>query len=101
MDDQEQAAAITELVEISDAEVAHSERIYWIPSCIEYILLWLLEDDVKLSSNSAPVERADVEEVLGLEIEEYEVASWEDGLEFSIGDLVENNSSSVLSTGIG
>ena len=67
---EEQAAVITALVEIEYSESAYSERIFWTTSCIGYILLWILGDDLKYAGNAALGESAYVEAVLGVYIGE-------------------------------
>ena len=42
-DDDEQAALIPELVETAHSEATQSEHIFSTPSCIDSILVWLLE----------------------------------------------------------
>ena len=58
---------IPSLVKTSYSEAAHSERIFWTYSCIDSIMLWLLEDDVKAAGNAEIGESEDVEAVLGVE----------------------------------
>ena len=50
-----------------------------------------MEDDFKVAGNTSLVERADVEESLGVELEEYEIAvsGLEYGFSVSSGPLVE------------
>ena len=45
--DEEQAAVIPELVETSDSEATHYEKILWTPSCTDHILLLLLYNYAK------------------------------------------------------
>ena len=51
---------------------------------------YFLEDNYKASANAALGESADVEAVIGVDLEEYEVVSegWEDVLGFLTGTLV-------------
>ena len=65
---------ILELVEAADYEAGHYERILLTSYFIDYIILWILEDDVKALVNEALGESADVEVVIGAYFEEYEVA---------------------------
>ena len=87
----------------SDNEAAPSERILWKPSWIYYVLLLLVENDFKEEGTSELRESADSDTVIGVELEldKSEVAGWDDSLSVSIGDLITNKSSSVLSTDIG
>ena len=73
---------ITTMVETVDAEVTHSERMFWTYSDIDSIFLWLLENCVKAEGNASLGESERVEEVLGVELEEYELVAsgWENGL---------------------
>ena len=72
-DDKEKVVAIRENLETAHSKAEHSECILLKPSYIDSILLWLLEDDVKAAGNAALGESEDVEAVLGVELEEYEV----------------------------
>ena len=65
---------ILELVETADYEAGHYEQILLTSYFIDYIILWILEDDVKALVNEALGESADVEVVIGVYFEEYEVA---------------------------
>ena len=49
----EKLALIAALVETAYTDSAHSERIYLTPSCIDSVLLLLLEDDVKASGDAS------------------------------------------------
>ena len=84
---------IPALVGKSDYEATHNERIFWTPSWIGYIQLWILEDDIKAAGNASLVEGEDVEEVLQVELEEDEVSVlvWECVLSVSSGALVKTN----------
>ena len=64
---------------------------------------YFLEDNYKASANAALGESADVEAVIGVDLEEYEVVSegWEDVLGFLTGTLVNTYLSSILSTDVG
>ena len=61
---------IATLVEIVDAEAAHSEVFFWTPSKIDYRFLWLLENDIKSVGNAARGEIADFEAVVEVDIEQ-------------------------------
>ena len=61
---------IPALVKTSYAGYEHSESIFLTPSYVDYIWLWLLEDNVKAAGNAPFGESADVEAVLGVYIEE-------------------------------
>ena len=100
LDDEEQAAVIPKLAETSDSEAAHYERIFWTTSYIDYIFLWLLEDDAKAAGNSALGKIADGEWVLRVELEEYEaaIACLEYPLTVYVGVIHKTNPSSILST---
>ena len=64
---------------------------------------YFLEDNYKASANAALGESADVEAVIGVDLEEDEVVSegWEDVLGFLTGTLVNTYLSSILSTDVG
>ena len=65
---------ILALVETADDEAGHYERIFLTSYFIDYILLWILDDDVEALVNEALGESSDVESVIGVYFEEYEVA---------------------------
>ena len=65
---------IPALVKTSYAGYEHSESIFLTPSCVDSILLLLLEDNVKAAGNAPFGESADVEAVLGVYIEEDELS---------------------------
>ena len=75
LEDDKKLATNAALAETEYAEATHSEGIWLTPSCIEYIILCLLEDYVKLAANLSRGECADFEEVLGLDIKDYEVSA--------------------------
>ena len=52
LEDVEQSSVTEELAETEDTEAANSERIFWIPPCIYYIFLRILEDYIKAAGNS-------------------------------------------------
>ena len=55
-------------------EHSDSERILLTPSCMDYIVLYILEDKVKESAKPALGETADVKEFIGENIEDDELS---------------------------
>ena len=69
MEDDEQASTNAELAKIADDEAENSELIFLTYSCIDYIFLWLFEDDFKASDNGALGESVGIEAVIGVYLE--------------------------------
>ena len=65
---------IPEILGTSDTEALPSERILWTTSCIYYVFLQLVENDVKEAGTAAIGESADSNTVILFELGEYKAA---------------------------